>query len=92
MYTVAMFVFAKATGLSFFHCHSGSFCTWLAAWGVTYIGMVPELASLFAPQRKRNNAAVLSNARHEREYGDDASCENRQGNLKQVWRCNERSD
>jgi hypothetical protein len=39
----------------------------LAAWGVTFIGMMRELASLFAPRAKRNNPAVLSDARHERE-------------------------
>jgi tellurite resistance protein TehA-like permease len=55
MYTVATFVFAKATGLSFLTVIAAAFLYLaLAAWGITFIGMTLALASMIAPMRKPN--------------------------------------
>ena len=37
----------------------------MTAWGITFIGMMRELAYLIAPMGKRDNVAVLDTARHE---------------------------
>lgn len=68
MYTVATFVFAKATDLNFLTVISAAFLyAALAAWVIAFIGMMRELAGIYAPGGKRDNAAALGNARHEGE-------------------------
>ena len=67
-YTVATFMFARATGLSFLTVISAALLyVALIAWGITFIGMTRELASMFVPRGKRDNAVVLRNPQHDRE-------------------------
>ena len=67
-YTVATFMFARATGLSFLTVISAALLyVALIAWGITFIGMARELASMFVPRDKRDNAVVLRNPQHDRE-------------------------
>jgi hypothetical protein len=67
-YTVVTFLFARATGLSFFTVISAALLyVALIAWGITFIGMAHELASMFVPRGKRDNAVVLRNPQHDRE-------------------------
>lgn len=50
-YTVATFMFARATGLSFLTVISAALLyVALIAWGITFIGMARELASMFVPR------------------------------------------
>jgi hypothetical protein len=67
-YTVATFMFARATGLSFLTVISAALLyVALIAWGITFIGMARELASMFVPRGKCDNAVVLRNPQHDRE-------------------------
>jgi hypothetical protein len=67
-YTVATFMFARATGLSFLTViPAGLLYVALIACGITFIGMARELASMFVPRGKRDNAVVLRNPQHDRE-------------------------
>jgi len=47
----------------------------LAAWSVTFIGMMRELANLFVPRGKHDNAAVPAVHGLSEKCGDQASCE-----------------
>src|SRR5947207_12575755 len=78
-YSVATFMFARATGLSFLPVISAALLyVALIAWGITFIGMARELASMFVPRGKRDNAVVLRNPQHDREIQiGRASCRER---------------
>jgi hypothetical protein len=61
-------MFARATGLSFLTVISAALLyVALIAWGITFIGMARELASMFVPRGKRDNAVALRNPQHDRE-------------------------
>ncbi|HEY1232666.1 MAG TPA: tellurite resistance/C4-dicarboxylate transporter family protein [Candidatus Binatia bacterium] len=64
MYTVATFIFAKVTGLSFLiFIPAGFLYVALATWLITFIAMMRELASLLASRRKRDGVMGSGAAR-----------------------------
>ncbi|HEX7232572.1 MAG TPA: tellurite resistance/C4-dicarboxylate transporter family protein, partial [Candidatus Binatia bacterium] len=70
MYTVATFIFAKATGLAFLtFIPAGFLYVALAAWLITFIGMMRELGSLFASRRKGDGVLSFGATAHRQGGG-----------------------
>jgi hypothetical protein len=76
MYTVATFIFAKATGLSFLTVISAGFSVrGVGGMGVTLIGMMRELASLFAARGNAITRRFLAIHRLTEKCRAEAFCE-----------------